>query len=199
MHKSHGMPEASEPGNSDSNALRYLSPADYLEQRVEDQLRWYEIKSADNKRWYYRLQIITLFSAVTVPILALLSGDIRVRFLVAVMGAVAALAAGVLSMYQFRDQWLDYRSTAESLKLEKHLFLTRTEPYANDNAFALLVQRIEAIIISENRSWQDKSFDLPQSNASDAREDSQSDYDMSTNDIDRDLDLPSGNVATNQQ
>ncbi len=140
----------------------YLSAPEYLQQRVDDQLAWYSKKSAQNKRWYYRLQFITLLSAVAVPVISLSSGDIKVRFVVAILGAIAALAAGLLSMYQFRDQWLDYRSTAESLKFEKHLFLTRSAPYNTPVAFSLFVQRVETVIISENRSWQQKSFDLPQ-------------------------------------
>ena len=170
MHKLHDQPEESNTNQmrhkeTNSDDLSYLSPADYLEQRVEHQLQWYSRRSADNKRWYNRLQLIILVSAVSVPVLALSSGDIRIRFLVALLGAVAALATGIISLYQFRDQWLDYRATAESMKVEKHLFLTRTEPYAESRAFGLFVQRIEAIINSENRSWQGKSFSLPETSS----------------------------------
>ncbi|MFK7860377.1 MAG: DUF4231 domain-containing protein [Granulosicoccus sp.] len=142
--------------------LAYLSPAEYLQQRVDNQLSWYSDKSAYNKRWYYRLQFITLLAAVAVPVITLLSGDIKVRIVVALLGAIAALAAGLLSMYQFRDQWLDYRSTAESLKFEKYLFLTRSTPYDTSTAFSVFVQRVEATILSENQSWQQKGFALPQ-------------------------------------
>lgn len=150
--------------DSDTKALdsMYLSAPEYLQQRVDNQLDWYSKNSAKNKRWYYRLQFITLLAAVAVPVISLSSGDIRVRFVVALLGAIAALAAGLLSMYQFRDQWLDYRSTAESLKFEKHLFLTRSAPYDTPLAYSLFVQRVETVIISENRSWQQKGFNLPQ-------------------------------------
>lgn len=150
-----------EKSNTAGSESMYLSAEEYLQQRVDDQLSWYSKKSAQNKRWYYRLQFITLLSAVAVPVISLSSGDIKVRFVVALLGAIAALAAGLLSMYQFRDQWLDYRSTAESLKFEKHLFLTRSEPYNTSSAFSMFVQRVETVIISENRSWQQKSFNLP--------------------------------------
>ena len=51
--------------------------------------------------------------------------------------------------------------TAESLKFEKYLFLTRSAPYDSATAFSLFVQRVETVIISENRSWKQKSFNLP--------------------------------------
>ncbi|MFK8083618.1 MAG: DUF4231 domain-containing protein [Granulosicoccus sp.] len=147
---------------------RQLSIAEYLQQRVDNQLSWYSRKSAYNKRWYYRLQFITLLSAVAVPVITLTSGDFKVRIVVALLGAIAALAAGLLSMHQFRDQWLDYRSTAEALKFEKYLFLTRSAPYDKSTAFSLFVQRVEATILSENRSWQQKAFNLPQEEPEDA-------------------------------
>jgi len=119
----------------------YLDAASYMRQRVEPQLAWYSRKSAQNKRWHYRLQMVTLLAAVSIPVISLSSGDFKVRFVAAIVGAVAAIAAGLVSIYQFRDQWLDYRSTAESIKFEKHLFLTRSAPYAGAEAFSLFVQR----------------------------------------------------------
>ena len=99
-----------------------LSAEEYLQQRVDNQLTWYSKKSATHKRWYYRLQFITLLSAVAVPVISLSSGDIKVRFVVALLGAIAALAAGVLSMYQFRDQWMDYRSPLNRSSLKSICF-----------------------------------------------------------------------------
>ncbi len=45
------------------------------------------------------------------------------------------------------------RQTPESLRKEKFLFLTQTEPYDKDNAFHLLVQRVEALLSQENIDW----------------------------------------------
>jgi len=145
--------------NSDSI---YLDAALYMQMRVEPQLAWYSRKSAHNKRWHYRLQLITLLAAVSIPVISLSSGDIKMRFVVAIVGAIAAIAAGMMSLYQYRDQWLDYRSTAESIKFEKHLFLTRSAPYAGPEAFSLFVQRVESLVLSENRNWQQKNFNLPE-------------------------------------
>ncbi|NND90490.1 MAG: DUF4231 domain-containing protein [Granulosicoccus sp.] len=139
-------------------ALNYLSPADYIRTRVDDQLTWYGDKSAFNKRWYYRLQLVTLLAATAIPVISLSSANPSTRILVALIGAIAAVSTGVLSLFQFRDQWMDYRSTAEALKFEKHLYLTRAAPYQSEDAYSLFVNRIEATIISENRGWLDKSF-----------------------------------------
>jgi hypothetical protein len=39
------------------------------------------------------------------------------------------------------------------LRKEKFLFLTQTDPYDKDNAFHLLVQRVEGLLSKENTVW----------------------------------------------
>jgi len=146
---------------SDSNKLNNwssMSPDAYVKDRVDEQLAWYNQKSATNKIWHYRWQIIALVATSAIPILALSSGDVKVRIAVACLGAIAAVAAGVLSMYQFRDQWVDYRTTAEMLKFEKYLFLTGSAPYNDKDSFSHFVNRIESIIIKENAQWRERNF-----------------------------------------
>lgn len=135
-------------------------PERYLRERVDEQLAWYENKSAISKRWYYRLQIVTLISAATIPVITLSSGEFVVRLVVALLGSVTAVSAGLLSLYQFRDQWIDYRATAEVLKFERYRFVTRVDPYVGSDAFSQFVNRIEAVIIQENQGWQQKQFGL---------------------------------------
>ena len=142
-----------------------MSPQSYINSRLDIQLEWYEQKSASNKNWHYRWQVIALAATSLIPILALSSGDFKIRVAVACFGAMAAVASGVMSMYQFREQWADYRATAEMLKYEKFLFVTGSVPYNNDNSFSLFVNRIESIIIKENSQWREKKFSLEQTEA----------------------------------
>lgn len=133
-----------------------MSPEQYLAERVDDQLAWYSKKSASNKNWHFRLQLITLIAAALVPVITLSSSEFAVRIVVALVGSVAAIAAGVVTLYQFRDLWVDYRATAEQLKFEKYLFLTGSEPYSSNDCFSLFVNRVENTILQENRGWHEK-------------------------------------------
>ena len=63
--------------------------------------------------------------------------------------------SAILGLYKFQDNWTSYRTTCESLRHEKFLFLTKTNPYDDNNAFNLLVQRVEMLISQENSSWAD--------------------------------------------
>ena len=68
---------------------------------------------------------------------------------------MVALIAGALGLYQFENHWIEYRTTSESLKKEKFLFLTESEPFdkAPDENYQLLVQRVETLISKENTNW----------------------------------------------
>ena len=52
-----------------------------------------------------------------------------------------------------KRSWIEYRATAESLRKEKFLFLAQTEPYDKDDAFDLLVQRVENLLSNKNTDW----------------------------------------------
>uniref|UniRef100_UPI001033E6A3 DUF4231 domain-containing protein n=1 Tax=Clostridioides difficile TaxID=1496 RepID=UPI001033E6A3 len=56
-------------------------------------------------------------------------------------------------LFKWLDLWIKYRYTAELLKREKFLFLTRTNIYINENAFNLFTERIEDILNRENENW----------------------------------------------
>jgi len=138
-----------------------LSAEHYLRDRVDGQLRWFGDKSASAKRWHHGLQLATVVLAASVPVLALASGDVQVRIAVAVIGALTTVAAGLGSLYGFREQWVEYRSAAEALKHEKYLFLTGAAPYAAAGSFSLFVNRVESILRTERITWRERKLDDP--------------------------------------
>jgi Protein of unknown function (DUF4231) len=61
---------------------------------------------------------------------------------------------GLLQAYQYHKNWITYRSTAESLKHEKYLYLARADAYAHSkNPLRLLAERIEGLISQEHARW----------------------------------------------
>jgi hypothetical protein len=69
------------------------------------------------------------------------------------LGVFVAVIASLLGLLQLQERWIEYRGTAESLRREEFLFLTQTEPYDKNDAFHLLVQRVEALLSKENTEW----------------------------------------------
>lgn len=70
-----------------------------------------------------------------------------------ILGTAVVIIASFVSLNQYQENWIQYRATCETLRHEKYLFLTHTEPYNSDNPFPLFVQRIESLISKENTAW----------------------------------------------
>ena len=130
-----------------------MTPEEYIKDRVEDQIVWYDRKSGLNKMWFIILQIATLVASASVPVFTIFSTEMCARLTVAILGSVTAIFTGIVSLYQFREHWIEYRTTAESLKHEKYMYQTGTGPYVEDGAFSILVERIEALVSQENTAW----------------------------------------------
>jgi len=133
-----------------------MTPDEYIKDRVDDQIAWYDHKSGSNKKWFIIFQITTLVASASIPVFAIFSGDMWARVLVAVLGSATAITTGIVSLYQFREHWIEYRTTAESLKHEKYLYQTGTDPYVGDDTFSVLVERVEALVSQENTAWQQR-------------------------------------------
>ena len=131
-----------------------LSPEEYVEQRLTDQISWYDRKSSTNQRWFKWLRFVEIVAAATIPFLSGFAGDsFPIKIAIGALGVFVAVLASLLGLLHLQEHWIEYRATAESLTREKFLFLTQTEPYDKDDAFHLLVQRVEALLSKENADW----------------------------------------------
>lgn len=127
----------------------------YLKDRLENQIDWYDRRSVQNQEWFKRLQVISIIAAASIPFLTgyITETTVTLKIITGILGLLVAAVTAVLGLYKFQEHWLEYRTTCESLKHEKYLFLTRTDPYNVEQAFPLLVQRIEGLISKENTNW----------------------------------------------
>ena len=131
-----------------------MAPEEYVEQRLNDQIVWYDRKSSTNQSWFKRLRFAEIVAAATIPFLSGFAGNsLPIKIAIGALGVLVAVVASLLGLLQLQVHWIEYRATAESLRREKFLFLTQTEPYDKDNAFHLLVQRVEALLSKENADW----------------------------------------------
>lgn len=130
-----------------------MNPEEYIKDRVDDQIAWYDRKSASNQRWFRRLRIVEIIAAALIPLLAAYANLDLLKIVVAFLGLVIAVIAGVLGLFQFQENWTNYRNSCESLKQEKYLFLTKSEPYHQKDPFPIFVQRVEGMMSKERSTW----------------------------------------------
>jgi hypothetical protein len=131
-----------------------ISADEYIEQRLNDQVGWYDRKSSENQRWFKRLRFAEIVAAAIIPFLSgFAGGSLAIKIAIGALGVVVAVIASLLGLLHFQEHWINYRAMAEALKTEKFLFLTQTQPYDKEDAFHLLVQRVEALLSKENSEW----------------------------------------------
>ena len=134
-----------------------MNEEEYLKNRLDDQIDWYDRKSSKNQKNYKLFQLILILSAAAIPLLSGYLGQEGTTkylpYIIGVLGFLVAIITAILSLYKFQENWTAYRTTCESLRQEKYLYLTKTDPYKGKSALNLLVQRVEMLISKENSSW----------------------------------------------
>lgn len=120
-------------------------------ERLEDQIKWYSKKSTSNKKWFKWLKILEIIIASLIPLFA--AANIS-SIVTAIFGAIVVVLEAIQGLCQFQSTWISYRSTAEGLKHEKYLWQANAGPYlTSENPNALLAERIEFLISTENLKW----------------------------------------------
>lgn len=140
---------------------------EYIEKRLDPQIKWYDNKSIKAQKTYKRLQVIEIVTASSIPILAGYSvSNNWIALLTAVCGSVIAIIESISKLNRYHENWIEYRSTCELLIYQKHLFLTESFPYnENDETLEnIFVKNIENIISAENNKWKNINSDLEASN-----------------------------------
>lgn len=121
-------------------------------QRLEDQIDWYDRKSQHNQWWYKKLKLTTIILAVSLPLVS----AYLLAWVSGVFGVVIAIIEAVQTINQHHDNWFLYRSTCESLKHEKYLYLALAGPYEGvDNPQQVLAERLEKTVSQEHARWVD--------------------------------------------
>jgi len=141
----------------DSKSL--LTPEQYISERLEQYQGWYDRKSVATKTKYLRMRALSVVGGSLVPVLINIPYPAAVAGIPVVKAVVTLISLGVVislsleSVFHYREQWKNYRSTEQLLGHEKFFFRTRVGRYhgvSDEVAFRLLVERVEDAVSAEN-------------------------------------------------
>lgn len=128
----------------------------YLKERYEDQINWYDKKAKWNHKAYQIYQWVIIILASLTPILILV-GQEWSKWLAAGVAVLVAITAGALKAFKYEENWINYRTTCETLRKEIHYFEAEIRGYENQNnvedKYSLFVDRVESLISRENTLW----------------------------------------------
>ena len=133
-----------------------MSIEDYIKTRVDIEIQWYSKKSKHCQNMYKGYQVAEIILASLIPLLSVYAEKSSiVAFIVGLFGAFIAIIQSITKLYKYHENWIQYRTTCELLKYQKHMYLTRSYPYndVDETIENIFVKNIENIISSENNQW----------------------------------------------
>lgn len=119
---------------------------EYIQDRLDKQITWYEEKSKCNKFRYRITEIIIITSGALIPLInssSILSVNTNgspqeipwsgLIFISSLLGFIITIVTGFSKMEKYFETWILYRTNAEILKREKFLYLNNAGHYYNLN------------------------------------------------------------------
>jgi hypothetical protein len=143
-------------------AIASIAP-DPIVERLDEQIDWYDRKSRSNMEWFKRIKMTEIVSAAIIPLLAAsrIPGSTAVT---GILGVLVTVFEGTLQLNQYHENWIRYRSTCESLKHEKYIYLANAGPYSSaEKPRAMLAERMESLVSQEHAKWESVQEDDPRS------------------------------------
>jgi uncharacterized membrane protein len=124
----------------------------YLESRVDKDFEWY-IKYANFYKYLHvSSKILILTASVTITVLTSQNFDEK-NLIIAILSALIILISGMSELLKFKEQWKEFRITADTIRSERLLFETKTDPYNANNSFNIYVKNHEMIVREEQKNW----------------------------------------------
>ncbi|MFI8822741.1 DUF4231 domain-containing protein [Streptomyces sp. NPDC053431] len=129
-----------------------MTPETYIDGRLAQYQEWYDRKATKMKAMHLRMRTVSVVGGALVPVLVNLDMGFA-RITATVLSLVVVASVSLESVYRYREQWKNYRSTEQLLGHERVYFAARVGPYhglSDRDSFTTLVARVEKAIASEN-------------------------------------------------
>lgn len=139
--------------------LKSWTPDRYIEVRVKQYQGWYDGKAVQTKALFLRNRAASVVGGAIVPVLVNMQNEWYpynidvIRIIVTLISLLVVILVSLESVYHYREQWKNYRSTEQFLGHETVFFHSHVGKYDkldDDKAFRLFVERVEEAIASEN-------------------------------------------------
>jgi len=140
------------------NKLEKNTFEDYLKNRYQGQINWYDKKSKQNKKRYDIFQWVLIISSSITPVLIAINFGLSefadLKWVTLIVAVVVTISASSIRIFRFHDNWVSYRTTCETLKKELYMYQAGIGEYRNSaDKDSIFVERVEILISQENTLW----------------------------------------------
>ncbi len=129
---------------------------DYIENRVINQIKWYDSKAIHTQKYYKSLSIFSFVLSSSIPLLVLMDNKISEKYIVAFIGAIVSIISYIINICSYKDLWIKYRTNCELLKSKLQLYLYYHNSSKNHSSveFQNFVLECEKFFSDEFLSWE---------------------------------------------
>lgn len=127
----------------------------YINERVNDQIKWYDAKSVKSKKCFHLSRISIIVASALIPIVSFfLIEDTYAKIIIICISSFIMAVESINNLKKFNEHWIEYRTISETLQKEKYMYDAKSGVYSDlENSEAYFVERIESIISQENLNW----------------------------------------------
>ena len=133
---------------------------EYITNRVDDQIKYFNEKAIKNKKIFYFWKIIIIVLSSLITILSIYSNiNECVKYTIIIISVIITAIESIHSLFHSDRLYIIYRSTCESLIREKNLFINNANIYSKQSEkekFTMFVDNIEYILARTNTTWNDE-------------------------------------------
>ena len=161
-----------------------ISPIEYIKNRVQGQIDYFNAKSGQAQKDYKNMRKREFILSALIPVIVTFSSmgvakdlvfftvgakngiggsevnlDLIFQIAAALMGIYMAVLNKVVDLEDYFKRWKDFRVNSEALEHEKHLFMTRSADYDDEDeveSFNMFVDKIESILANDVQRWKKK-------------------------------------------
>lgn len=143
-----------------SSSTVELTPTQYIDTRIKQYQAWYNKRAVQYKNRHLYMRAFTVIGGGVVPVLINVEAGVNswvghpvVKPVVTLVSLTVVVMVSLESVFHYREQWRNYRSTQQALDHELFEFQTKVGPYKglpDDESFRVFVERSENAIVSEN-------------------------------------------------
>lgn len=131
---------------------------EYIKQRVNDQITYYDKKSIRYKSLHFYITFFSIILSSSSSVILLIGSKITtineyLSITAAITAAIVTILLSLDKLGKYQELATQYRRTCEELKQELFLYQMDSGEYINDKKDTLFVQRCESIITTEVGNW----------------------------------------------
>ncbi|MBK7959262.1 MAG: DUF4231 domain-containing protein [Bacteroidetes bacterium] len=110
----------------------YMEIKDYIDQRIHQQINWFERESKRNRHCYHTTKVLlTVTAAITPALASFIKDSTTVQIMVGIVSSLTAILANINGIFNFKDKYITFEmqlntSRAKSSSMKPYRANTKT-------------------------------------------------------------------------